>query len=85
MLKNGLNFRVGDGSTINILTDPWLPCQSDPYVHTRSQEIEDKLVCSLLNSDQTQWDVDLVMDIFEVRDASLILATPLNNNSADSW
>lgn len=85
MLKQGLACRVGDGSTINILTDPWLSCDSDPYVHIRSPAIEGKMVSALLNEEHIQWDTDLIRDIFDDRDANLILVIPVHNRSADSW
>lgn len=65
LLKNGLSCRVGNGNDINILTDPWLPCESDPFIHTSSEAIKDQMVSSLLNNEQSQWDTDLLYDIFE--------------------
>lgn len=29
LLKQGIGYRVGKGSTINILEDPWLPLEHD--------------------------------------------------------
>lgn len=40
---------------------------------------------SLLNTEQNQWDVDLLRDVFEERDVNLILAIPINVDSADTW
>ncbi|XP_074360837.1 uncharacterized protein LOC141701091 [Apium graveolens] len=77
--------RVGDGSTISILTEPWLPCDSDRHTHTQSPAIEGKVVSTLLNEEHTQWDTDLIMDIFDDREANLILANPVHNRAADSW
>lgn len=52
----------------------------DPFVHTGSEAIEDKMVSSLLNID-TQWDIDLIQDICKDRDIHFILFIPLQNNA----
>ena len=39
ILKQGVGCRVGDGQTISIVEDPWLPGMNDPYVHTRNESI----------------------------------------------
>lgn len=85
LLKNGLSCRVGNGNDINILIYPWLPCESDPFIHTSSEAIKDQMVSSLLNSEQSQWDTDLLYDIFEEGDINLILTIPIQSRIADSW
>ncbi|KAL8094024.1 hypothetical protein AgCh_035782 [Apium graveolens] len=35
-----IKMGVGNGSSIKILEDLWLPCETDPYVHTRSEAFE---------------------------------------------
>lgn len=34
---------------------------------------------------ETQWDIDLIFDIFNDRDANLIVSIPLRNNESDAW
>lgn len=46
----------------------------DPFVHT-IQAIQHKIVDVLMNPKQNSKDIDLVKDIFEDRDAHLILYT----------
>lgn len=33
LLKAGLARRVGNGSNVDIVNDPWLPCENDPYIN----------------------------------------------------
>lgn len=84
LLKQGAVRRVGSGKTVNITQDPWLP-SSDPYVHTDHEAIRNKIVDALMCTNQIEWDVDLVKDIFSERDAQLILSIPLRSSDTDSW
>lgn len=84
MLRQGVGFKVGSGESINIIEDPWLPCEHDPNVHTRHPALQGQRVSSLKGSDNN-WDIDLLRDIFEIRDVQLILTIPLNNENEDTW
>lgn len=84
LLKQGLGCRVGNGSSISILEDPWLPLEHDAYVQTNIPALQCQMVSSLLDSDH-HWDFDLIMDVFDKRDADIILNTPLNSAVEDSW
>lgn len=42
------------------------------------------MVSALLNS-ENQWDLDLIMDIFDNRDANIILSIPTHTTVEDSW
>lgn len=84
LLKKGAVRRVGKGTTIDILNDPWLPGH-DTYVQTVHDALRGKTVDSLMNLDQSGWDIDLLHDIFEDRDIQLILSIPLNTTNEDVW
>ncbi|KAK1392403.1 hypothetical protein POM88_011459 [Heracleum sosnowskyi] len=83
VLKQGLARRIGTGRNVNILADPWLPNDEDPYVYTVNEALTVKMVSSLMITGHNQWDVDLLADFFEDRDTNLILFIPSQN--ADSW
>lgn len=85
LLKWGAVRRVGSWRNISITTDPWLPDAADPYIHTNHEAIKDKNVAALMVTGQNQWDVDLVNDIFNTRDADLILSIPLRQEDVDFW
>ncbi|XP_074359589.1 uncharacterized protein LOC141699273 [Apium graveolens] len=72
------------GTTVSITQDPWLP-SSDPYIHTDHEAIRNRTVDALMITNQIEWDVDLVKDIFSERDAQLILSIPLRPSDMDSW
>ncbi|XP_074347256.1 uncharacterized protein LOC141686098 [Apium graveolens] len=48
LLKQGDMRRVGNGDTISITEDPWLP-GNDPYVHTNHEAIQHKTVDILMS------------------------------------
>ena len=81
ILRQGLGRRVGDGSTVKILNEPWLPDPENPYIMTGNAAIENHPVSALMIPNERKWDADLVKDVFIQRDADLILATPLSENS----
>lgn len=85
MLKKGLSCRVGNGASITILEDPWLPDNDNPFIQTNQIGLRDKTISSLMVTGENRWDVDLLNDMFEERDIDLILSIPLRDNDSDSW
>lgn len=68
ILQHGIGCRVGNGQTISIFKDPWLPSDQDPFVHTRCESLQNEKVSSLMEINSNSWDVDLVLDIFDNRE-----------------
>lgn len=85
MVKQGVACRVGNGESINIIADPWLPNEQDPYIHTRNTAIENQTVSSLMITGEKRWDVELIADVFDQRDAELIVNIPLNDQVKGNW
>lgn len=74
IIKRSSRWRVGDGNSIQIWKDLWLLDQSNPKVLTTPfPYLEEANVSSLMNMHGTYWDVDIIQDIFEPRDANLIM------------
>lgn len=85
VINEGFICRIGGGNFVFILNEPWLPDANDPYVHSCSTELQNARVCSLLNYSENQWNRDVILNLFESRDASLIMAIPVNIAENDSW
>lgn len=85
LLKQGLVCRIGGGNSVFILNKPWLPDANDPYVRSVSNDLQNIRVSSLMNYSENQWNRDLILNMFEARDVSLILAIPMNISENDSW
>ncbi|XP_031116510.1 uncharacterized protein LOC116020169 [Ipomoea triloba] len=87
LLKEGCRRSIGDDATTVIGNDPWLTDASNPYVtSTLHDSIAQAPVSSLISMHGTQWDHECVRDIFNTRDAELILNLPLSvRKPPDAW
>lgn len=74
---------MGTGEDINISGQPWLQDVCNPYVTTVSQALENKKVASLLCTDNKEWDIDVIRDVFNVKDQHCILIIPLNADNVE--
>ena len=79
--KRGAIWRIGDGSQVNIWSDPWIAGSADGRVVTpRGANLLSK-VADLIDPVTGVWDQELVMDTFWQVDAERILAIPLTPQS----
>lgn len=85
MIKQGVSCRVGSGESLSITDVPWLPDENDPYIHTRNAAIINQQVSSLMVTGEKRWDEELIADIFDQRDAEIILNIPLDDRVNDNW
>lgn len=87
ILKDGCRRGIGNGVDTIIGKDAWLPDDEYPFVQTVWHDtIFNAQVVSLLNEQGTWWDVQCVNDIFDERDAKLILQIPISvRKPPDSW
>lgn len=83
-IRSCSRWRVGDGNSIHIWKDRWLPDQDNPLVMTTPfPYLEDAKVSSILNDQNIDWDEEVIEDIFNSRDAKLILSIPLSVRNRD--
>jgi hypothetical protein len=83
LLKEGLVWRIGDGTTINIWSDQWLSregCRTP--ITPRGQCVLTK-VRELIDPITVQWDEELIRDIFWEMDVQIILLTPIRDDFED--
>lgn len=85
LIIQGVSCRIGNGEEVQILNTPWLPCVSDPFIHSNSESLINQQVVSLMHIGRKQWDLDIIHDIFEERGADLILSIELGDNKKDTW
>lgn len=83
LLKEGVVWRVGNGTSLNIWSDPWIPLgvtrrPATPRVHSLLTKVAD-----LINPITGMWDELLVKDTFWERDAEIILSMVTDENSED--
>ena len=86
IVQRGARYRVGNGESISITSDPWLIDDENPWVTSIHPVLCGAKVASLLQVGRLAWDEELLRDIFNARDLSCILNIPLcANNVIDQW
>ena len=78
--KRGYIWRVGNGESIHIYSDPWVPASPDrKIISPRGGAVYTKVV-ELIDPITGKWDEDLLHVLFCPIDVHRILQIPLNNN-----
>lgn len=83
--KRGCIWRVGNGDSIDIWRDPWVPTSPDRKVMTPRGNIVITKVSELIDPQLGQWDEDLVRSLFTHVDAARIFNIPLSLNGFDDF
>lgn len=77
-IQQNTRWRIGNGHSVRIWHDKWLPDAVNPLVTSPAfPYLQNAKVNSLFNSQGTGWDEEMVKEIFNSRDAQLILNTPI--------
>lgn len=86
VVKKGARRRVGNEEKINIINDPWLPCDYNPRVTSVHPSLVGKNVLTLFETGTLSRDKDLVHDLFNRQDTELILSIALSQSrNKDIW
>ncbi|KAL8106740.1 hypothetical protein AgCh_023486 [Apium graveolens] len=87
VIKAGARRRIGNGTDTAVWHVPWLPSDANGYVTTLMPEyLQNSTVNGLMNEDDTTWDMDVIKDILNNRDAGLVERIPISlYDRRDSW
>lgn len=85
LLKEGVIKRVGNGQSINVWCDPWIPRKWDRLPIKRKGNVVISTVAELIDPITGCWDENLVKEIFWHVDANQILAIPLRDGMDDYY
>jgi len=78
VIKSNYIWRVGDGASINIWTDPWLPNSQSPYIQPSLTDNQNATkVQELFNQAKTAWDVSRLERLFTQHDIDQICSIPV--------
>ncbi|EPS69206.1 hypothetical protein M569_05560, partial [Genlisea aurea] len=81
VLTGGLRWRIGDGSSIDVWKDPWIP---DTFAFKPSSPaplgMANMRVKELIISNQAEWNLSRLRQTFSSSDVHCILAIPLAKN-----
>ncbi|KAM6569605.1 hypothetical protein CsatB_017590 [Cannabis sativa] len=86
LVVSGVRKAIGDGTTVNITQDSWLPEANNPFVISDHPALEGQMVHCLFSVGQRSWDLDVIQELFGERDRQLILSIQLSDRvERDSW
>uniref|UniRef100_A0A803P4M6 Zinc knuckle CX2CX4HX4C domain-containing protein n=1 Tax=Cannabis sativa TaxID=3483 RepID=A0A803P4M6_CANSA len=71
-IRKGVRWRVGDGLSISVLGEPWLPDEENPMVMSSHPGLEGAIVNNLFREEGGGWDMEILEDMFDERDRNLI-------------
>jgi hypothetical protein len=78
LVQQGLIWRVGDGNSIHVWDDRWIPRPTSFLVQSPPNQIAgNSLVSNLIDRDLRSWNVGLIHSIFTEDEAQLIINIPL--------
>ena len=83
MIKEGVIWRIGNGESVNIWTDPWIPHGKTRRPATYIEAAVLTRVVDLLDPVSGSWDETLVKDTFSEFDAEAILKLRVNLDTED--
>ncbi|XP_074353402.1 uncharacterized protein LOC141692452 [Apium graveolens] len=64
----GIRWKVGSGQMIDIVNQPWLLDDNNPYVTSNHPTLTHNKVSSLVSTEYHGWDEDILRDLFNERD-----------------
>ena len=79
VVRKGIRWQVGDGASIRVWCDKWVP-RSSTYMVVSPEKpwLQVALVKDLINRGECEWNVELVKQCFSAEDASAILGISLS-------
>jgi hypothetical protein len=83
VLKEGIIWRIGDGSRVRIWEDPWLPVGYTRKPSTYRGNCELEWVSELIDDTTLSWNHELLLQHFHANDISAIMSIPIRAESED--
>jgi ribonuclease HI len=84
-LQKGLIKRVGDGSSIRVWDDPWIPGNPNMKPLYRDPEAEVTMVSEFINEEQGCWDKKKLEENIIGPDVATVTAIPIGRFTEDYW
>ena len=79
ILKSGYCLRFGNGSSISVLGDKWIPnYPTNKVLHPIHELVDDMAVSKLIDPELHVWRGDMIMILFHKEDAVAITKIPFN-------
>uniref|UniRef100_A0A803PKP8 Reverse transcriptase domain-containing protein n=1 Tax=Cannabis sativa TaxID=3483 RepID=A0A803PKP8_CANSA len=86
LIKMGIRKRIGSGVNVDILGEPWLIQDEDPFISSTHPALFNNKVSSLMKVGVREWDTEILEDVLSIRDQQLVLSVPLSSDvDSDGW
>ena len=84
VIRRRVTWRVGNGESIKLWGDKWLPSLQSPSLQTPlTIELQNAKVSSLINHSTHQWNVQLLPNLFSQMKADQIAQLPLTRTTSE--
>lgn len=80
VISAGMRWKIGSGNSVNIIGQPWLFDDNNPFITSSVQGLENRKVSDLMTMEYRAWEEEILRDMFNVRDQQCIRSVPLNEN-----
>lgn len=85
LVRRGARKGIGNGRSVLIYKDPWLPSEDESMVKLGDQSLLGEKVSSLFVIGEKAWDADIVRDLFTVEEARCILGIQLSSREEEDY
>ncbi|KAL8131281.1 hypothetical protein AgCh_007272 [Apium graveolens] len=83
VIAAGMRWKIGSGNSVNILDQPWLLDDHNPFITSAVQGLENYKVSALMAMDHRGWDEEILRDLFNTRDQQCIRRITLTDSSEE--
>ena len=84
VVRLGSRWRIGDGKSVLISGDKWLPdLHSSQVVSPQKNLLKNSRVCALIDEENGRWIEDQILNEFVPHEAAAILSLPLSSTHAE--
>ncbi|KAL0015483.1 hypothetical protein SO802_002552 [Lithocarpus litseifolius] len=82
ILRSGYCWKVGNGSSISVLGDKWIPNHpTNKVLHPIHELVDEMVVSELINPKLHVWRSDMIMSLFHREDVKAICKIPLSRRA----
>ena len=89
ILRSGYCWRVGNGSSISVLEDKWIPNHpTNKVLHPIHELVDEMAISELIDLELHVWRGDMIMTLFHREDVDVITKIPLSRRvipNSISW
>ncbi|KAL8131372.1 hypothetical protein AgCh_007343 [Apium graveolens] len=83
VIAASMRWKIGSGNFVNVIGQPWLLDENNPFVTSTIQGLQNHKVSALMSMDHKGWDEEILCDMFNTRDQQCIRRINLLESSEE--